>query len=199
MSSEHLHPPDRRTFLASSGKGLGMGWLALNLPLLAFVQGCARDAARRGEPFRVLTEAQGATLTALADGILPPEGDFPGAGAAGAAHFVDRMVEGPLAELREPVEGGLEELDREAAASGPGAVGFSRLSAGGREAVLARFAETDLFGLFRFLVLASVFAEPRWGGNHAAGWDLVGLEHAPVHHPPFGFYDAQLATGEGDP
>jgi hypothetical protein len=189
--------PSRRTFLSFSGRALGGGWLALNLPLLASLQGCARDAALRGEPFHVLTADEGATLRALAAAILPPDGDFPGAGEAGAAHFVDRVLEGPLADLVEPVREGVAELDRMAADSGPGAGGFAELSPEAAEGVLGRFSETEAFGLLHFLVVCSIFAEPRWGGNRDAGWALVGLEHAPVHQPPFGFYDAEvMAQGE---
>lgn len=186
--------PDRRAFLSLSGRTLGGGWLALNLPLLAALQGCARDAALRGEPFRILTADEGATLRALAAAILPPEGDFPGAGEAGAAHFVDRILEGPMADLLEPVREGVAELDRMAA--GSGAAGFQGLPTEAVEAVLQGFSETEAFGLLHFLVVCSIFAEPRWGGNRDAGWALVGLEHAPVHQPPFGFYDAQVMAGE---
>lgn len=189
---------NRRAFLSSSGRALGGGWLALNLPLLAALQGCARGAATRGEPFRMLTPHEGTTLRTLASAILPPDGDFPGAGEVGAAHFVDRVLEGPLPDLLEPVREGVAELDRMAVTSGSETGGFAALSPEAAGRVLEEFSETEAFGLLHFLVVCSLFAEPHWGGSRDAGWSLVGLEHAPVHQPPFGFYDAQvMAQGDG--
>lgn len=192
-------PPSRRAFLARSGQTLGGGWLALHLPLLATLQGCAREAARLGEPLRLLTAAEGEELRFLANDILPADGDFPGAGEAGAAHFVDRVLEGPFADLVQPVREGLGELEAMAAAAGPGARSFASLSSGGRQQVLDRFEETPAFGLLHFLVVASALSEPSWGGNRdGVGWALIGMEHAPVHQPPFGWYDARAAEeGEG--
>ena len=41
---------------------------------------------------RFLTEHEHGVVRQLADRLLPPHGDFPGAGAAGAADYVDRLL-----------------------------------------------------------------------------------------------------------
>jgi hypothetical protein len=70
----------RRDFLVTGGGGL----VALGL-----ASACARAARERGEPFRVLGEADARTLEALGDTLLP------GAAAAGIAHYVDHQLASP--------------------------------------------------------------------------------------------------------
>jgi len=43
-------------------------------------------------PLRYLTEHEHDVVRQLADQLLPPHGEFPGAGAAGAADYVDRIL-----------------------------------------------------------------------------------------------------------
>jgi len=172
--------------------------MALHLPALAALQGCARDAALQGEPFRVLTPEEGATFRAFAHEILPPD-EFPGGVDPGAAHFADRVLDSVFPEMREFIQEGLADLDRRAGAAGAGSGGFAALSRDERVRILEEVEETPFFGAAHFLVVSGVFADPSLGGNRdGVGWALIGMEHAPVFQPPFGHYDAQAAAGAGE-
>ena len=72
---------DRRTLLKTAGFGL-VAAVVGGVPQLV----SAAEAQRRAVPFRALTPAQGATLAALGEVLLP------GARAAGVAHFVDDQL-----------------------------------------------------------------------------------------------------------
>jgi hypothetical protein len=90
----------RRDFIATLGAS-GAAWLALQTPLLASLGACARDSATRGESFTFLSAEQGRTLAAVADRIIPAVDGLPGAERAGAVHFIDLALGGPL-EIKDP-------------------------------------------------------------------------------------------------
>ena len=187
-------PPSRREFLSTSANLLGAGWLWMNLPAIAALAGCARDAARVDAPFRVLPPAEGAAMRALASRILPSGDGLPGAEEAGAVWFIDAALEGPFASMKEPLLAGLADLDRRAEASH--GERFAALSPPGQDAIVAGLADGPFFGMARLLTVAGVFADPRYGGNrNGAGPALVGVRHAPSYQPPFGWYDAALLQG----
>lgn len=71
----------RRAFLAGSA--------------LASLFGCA---SLPPSPWRILDPEEAALLKALADRLIPPDPEFPGAGEAGAAVFIDRALAGPWGE-----------------------------------------------------------------------------------------------------
>src|SRR3990172_1227755 len=106
--------PTRREFMSSTAAMFGSGWLWLNLPALASLSACARDAARNGEPFTTLTAAEGNALRALVARIVPSEADVPGAEEAGVAWFADLAVAGPMAGMLPPLREGLADLDTRA-------------------------------------------------------------------------------------
>lgn len=181
--------PSRREFLSSSGRIAGVGWLAMNLPLLSGLAGCARDAAERGEPLRVLTPEEGRTLAALADTILPPD-DLPGAAEAGAVHFVDGALDTLFPDFLPLVRPGLEELDRRAAGANGGEGSFADLPDEDRAAVVREVEPTPFFQVTRMLVVMGMFSDPAHGGNRdGVGWEVLGMVHSPVYEPPFGHYD----------
>jgi gluconate 2-dehydrogenase gamma chain len=183
-------PSTRREFLAASAQLLGGGWAALNLPLLASLAGCARDAAVNGEPFTTLTDAEAATLRAVAARILPSGDGLPGAEEAGAVWFMDRVLGEHLPALLPPVQAGVQELEGRA-----GAGGFASLEPERQDALLKEIEGAPFFGIARTLTLAGVFADPRYGGGREeAGSKLVGIEpHSGAHQAPFGWYDAEYA------
>lgn len=188
--------PDRRMFVSASASALGGGWLWLRLPLIASLSACARDAARSEEPFATLSPGQGRTLRAFAARILPSGDGLPGAEEAGAAWFVDGALGGPFADMAEPVLAGLADLD-ERARSAHG-VPFADATAEQQDGVISEVTETDFFFLGRMLVVMGVFSDPSHGGNRDhAGYSLLGMEHAPVYEPPFGWYDAELRRSGG--
>ena len=77
--------PTRREFVSTSAGLFGSGWLWLNLPAIASLSACARDAARDDAPFRILSVEQGAAMRAFAARIIPSDEELPGAEEAGAA------------------------------------------------------------------------------------------------------------------
>lgn len=120
-----LAPQSRRTFMTVSGRWLSASWLAASLPAIELLSACARDAAERDLPFKLLTAKEGAELDALAALIIPSD-ETPGAREAGAVHFIDLM----LAEEPEEVEkfrGGLLAFQQRVRADHPGAGRFSEL------------------------------------------------------------------------
>lgn len=181
--------PDRREFIVGSARALGGAWVALSLPALASLAACARDAAQRGEPLSLLTPEEGRQLAALADTILPPDDETPGAVDAGAVHFVDRALAGPFQGMSAPIRDGLADLSRR---------GFADLSAARREAAVREMEQTPFFGAARMLIVAGVFSDPAYGGNRdGAGHRILQMEHAGAFQPPFGFYDRAEGTGSG--
>lgn len=173
--------PSRRDFLASSGRALGGGWLALQLPLFGALAACAREDARRGEAFRLLTPEEGRTLEAVAERIVPPVHGV-GGREAGAVHFIDRMLEGPLAAEADFFRQSLAPLVDD---------GFADLDPAERDRYLASIEDGPFFGFARFLVIAGTFSDPRHGGGrNDAMHRIYGLRHVPGWDPPFGYYDA---------
>lgn len=188
--------PSRREFLTTSAAGLGGGWLLLNLPLLASLAGCAREAAERGDPLENLSQEEARALHAFGARVIPSEDGVPGATEAGAAYFVDTVIAGPFAHLADPVRAGLAELDtlaREAHG-----VAFADLPVAEQDEVMGTFAESGLFFPLRLLTVMGVVSDPAYGGNRGhAGWAMLGMEHAGGYQPPFGHYDAEWAADRG--
>ncbi len=138
----------------------------------------------------VFTPDQLRTLTAVADRILPPADDFPGAGAVGTAGFMDRMVARLFPEDEEIFLRGLAALDSRAADLAPGSRTFRGLAPEARDRVLESFEGEEFFVVFRGYTIYACFTLPEYGGNQGeAGWRLIGFEHRNVHDPPFGSYD----------
>lgn len=191
--------PTRRSFLRLSGSaGLG-AWLTLNLAGCREAAESASEAARTGAPPRVLTEAERRALEAFADGVIPPEGDAPGAAGMGAVLFMDHY----LADRPEQLAGAraaLEAVEARAREAHGAATGLADLDAGRREALMAELTEgapEHFFPLWT-LVLYGAFAHPARGGNvDRSGWALLDFDDRHAWSPPFGFYDAQVGAGGG--
>ena len=171
------------------------GGIALQLPLLTMLAGCARDT----EHFARLSPAEARTMRAFAAQILPSEPGFPGAEEAGAVYFVDRAFGEPFfADAVPVVRAGLAQLDARAKAAGE-LNGFASLS-GAEQRVIMRLVEHEpFFAAARTLVLIGTFADPSHGGNRGdVGMRIVGMEHHGPYKAPFGWYDAQtVATRTG--
>ncbi len=72
-------------------------WLA-SVAAIAFT-GCAAPAPP--SPLRFFTPEEAATITAIADRLIPTDDLGPGAGEAGAATFIDRELAGPYGTSRD--------------------------------------------------------------------------------------------------
>ena len=83
--------PDRRDFLVRTGGAAGLAAL-LGTAACRDASREAAEAAPTGAPPTVLTQDEVRTLEAVADRILPPDGDAPGAKDLGAVVFIDRFV-----------------------------------------------------------------------------------------------------------
>jgi hypothetical protein len=190
-----IAPSTRRAFLADAGRAATVAWLALQLPWLGSLEGCARDTPPMDGPYTGLTPEETATMDALAALILPPSGSEPGAVELGAVRFVDRALHEPFFAPSVPmVRAGLADLDARARAFGA-ARGFASLTAGGQAAVLRDVERGDFFKAARTLVLIGAFADPSHGGNRdGAGWAMMGIDHRPSYTAPFGYYDAAAAS-----
>jgi gluconate 2-dehydrogenase gamma chain len=190
VDNKRLTDEGRRGFLLGSGAVLGASWLAVNLPLVAKAAEAAHEARAAGEAFANLTPGQGADLAAIAARIVPSD-ETPGATEAGAVWFIDKALEGFLAEDAASLTGGLAALNAFVLAE-TGREGFALLDEARQDEVLRAREETPFFDLVRFLTLAGLFTMPSYGGNRDhVGWKLVGFEHRHAWTPPFGFYDGQ--------
>ena len=82
--------------------------------------------------------------TALADAIVPPDDEFPGAGQAGFVTYIDRQLKGPLARFSPFYQLGLLALDETARRlTGKG---FLELSDGERTALLKTCEDCEAEG-----------------------------------------------------
>ena len=190
-------PSSRRDFLATTGAiTIGAG-LTLYLEACRDAAASAAEAMKNGDGPRVLTEVERATLEAVSDRIIPPDGANPGAAGMGAVVFMDHY-----AAAHEDVHQGLvaavAELDRRAKGLRPGAAGFRALDQPTSEQLFAGLANEapPLFGLLQLMVVCGAFAAPARGGNRdKAGWALIGYDDQHSWQPPFGYYDEQAAKG----
>lgn len=188
--------PNRREFVTSTGALFGGGLLWLSMPALATLSGCARDAARRGDPFTHFTPEQGRTMRAFTERIIPGAEGLPGAGDAGAAWFIDRALTGPMQEAAGLVAEGLADLDVRADAAHGRA--FADLEPEQQDEVLRAIEDTPFFDAARFFTILGTFSHPDYGGNRDhAGFRLLQIEHQPAYQPPFGYYDEQFVRETG--
>ena len=185
----------RRRFLVESGGAASLGWLALQVPWITALAGCARTDARRDAPFTNLTPTEARTMRAFASQILPSD-DGPGAEEAGAVHFIDRALDVPFfAEIAPIIHAGLAELDFRAGAF-DATGGFASLSGVQQIAIMKRIERDRFFTEARTLVLIGTFADPSHGGNIGrVGWTMIGKEDRSMYTAPFGWYDGQAANG----
>jgi len=176
----------RRTFVA----GAGAAWVAVQLPWLAALAGCAHDDARRDAPFTHLTPVEARTLRAFAARVLPAVDGVPGADEAGAAHFVDRALGTSLfADELALLRAGLAAL---------AARDFAALPEARQDALLREVECEPYFDAARALVVVGTLADPAYGGNRdGAGWRLVGIERRARYDAPFGWYDANADVPAG--
>jgi gluconate 2-dehydrogenase gamma chain len=135
------------------------------------------------EALESLTALEADTLQAVVARLIPADENGPGAAEAGAAHYIDRALSGPLRGSRDAYAAGLAALDAYAI-SIKGAT-FVKLSADQQDAILTDL-ETNaasgftpdaatFFNLVRTHTIQGTFCDPYYGGNaNFVGWDLIG-------------------------
>jgi gluconate 2-dehydrogenase subunit 3-like protein len=131
------------------------------------------------------TPQEEAALRAAVDRILPAD-DVAGAWEAGAGVYLERQLDGPLADRRDDVRRGLQGLDAEAAARGGAA--FAALAAGEQDGILrdleAGTVRTEwsvppalFFDLLVRTTAEGFYADPAQGGNRGrVSWTMTGFE-----------------------
>jgi gluconate 2-dehydrogenase gamma chain len=148
---------------------------------------CARPDSR----WRVLTEAEAATLAAACDQIVPPDED-PGASAAGVVTFVDRQLATRRKKDLPLWRDGIRGLD--ATARRRHGRPFAELPFEAQTAVLrdvekgaveaADWAGVEpggFFGRLRSYTMMGFYGDPRHGGNKdRVSWKMLGLPDPPI-------------------
>jgi len=134
------------------------------------------------EALETLTAAEADLLEAVVARLIPSDEHGPGAAEARAAHYIDRALAGPLADLRQTYAAGLAAVDAYAqtAMGAP----FARLSPGDQDVVLSDMERNtatgfvpdaaSFFNLVRTHTIQGTFCDPYYGGNASfVGWDLI--------------------------
>jgi gluconate 2-dehydrogenase gamma chain len=135
------------------------------------------------EALESLTASEADTLQAIVARLIPADENGPGAAEAGAAHYIDRALGGPLRGFREAYAAGLAALDAHALAA-KGAT-FVKLPADQQDAILTDLEKNaasgfapdaaTFFNLVRTHTIQGTFCDPYHGGNASfIGWDLIG-------------------------
>ncbi len=138
-------------------------------------------------PWRTLTIQEAEIAAAMCDRIVPPD-ELPGAGAAGAADFLDRQLSGHLKKFRESYRRGLAAINESACLlfSQP----FTKLSADQQDQVLKavekgkapgeiwkKEPQQAFFSMMVSHTMQSYYGDPRHGGNRdSAGWRSIGYD-----------------------
>jgi gluconate 2-dehydrogenase gamma chain len=134
------------------------------------------------EALESLTALEADTLQAVVARLIPADENGPGAAEAGAAHYIDRALGGPLRGSRDAYAAGLAALDAYAL-SAKGAT-FVKLSADQQDAILTDLEKNaasgfspdaaTFFNLVRTHTIQGTFCDPYYGGNaNFIGWDLI--------------------------
>ena len=189
----------RRQFLKSSGALAGVSMLRLSGASLLAITQAACGARDNEAEFKLLGEAEGADIAAIAARIIPTT-ETPGATEAGVVWFFDQALAESMAGMLEPVRRGLGELNATVAAESATATRFAELAQDVQDRLLREIESSEFFWTMRNLTVFGFFAMQRYGGNRDhVGWDLIGFDghHGPWEYP-FGHYDAELARGGAD-
>ena len=166
MSHLKVNSLRRRRFLRIAGTATACGALA--------------SCGRENTPWRFLTAAEGRTLEAICEQIIPTD-QTPGAAWAGVVNFVDRQLMGPYRRQQAAYRNGLMEIDR--ASVGKLGKEFASVDARQQTAVL----ESLEGGAKRFFdtviahTMQGYYGDPRHGGNRdAVSWRMLGVAVIPI-------------------
>jgi len=186
MNSEDQKAPSRRDLFRQAGAASAAAAMA-SAPLASTTAVAQPHAASTPtsqlEALEILTALEADTLEAIVARLIPVDENGPGAAEAGAAHYIDRALSGPLRNFRDAYATGLAAVDAYALSS-KGAV-FAKLAANAQDAVLTDMEKNaatgfspdaaTFFNLVRAHTIQGTFCDPYYGGNRDfVGWDLIG-------------------------
>jgi len=135
---------------------------------------CSQSGAR----YRVLSEHEAETVKAVCNQIIPPD-DFPGAGDAGGADFVDRQLAGHYEWCQDAYRNGLIELDNDCREKFQQE--FVELTFEQQHEILEAREDTRFFRMMLAHTMQGFYGDPRHGGNHdAVSWEMLGVNSPPV-------------------
>lgn len=127
----------------------------------------------------------------MAAQIIPTD-DTPGADEAHVIYFIDRALATFDHEQQPAYVRGLAELRNKVAAMFPGKDSLAALPNEQQIELLTAIESTAFFERVRVHTVMGFLSDPSYGGNfNQVGWKLIGMENAPVHNRPFGYYDAE--------
>ena len=168
LALDHLriHSLRRRKFLRIAGTATACGALV--------------SCGGQSTPWRFLTAAEGRTLAAICEQIIPTD-QTPGATWAGVVNFIDRQLMGPYRRQQGAYRSGLIAID--AAAAAKFGKSFVDLDAPQQRALL----ESLTGGAKRFFstviahTMQGYYGDPRHGGNRdAVSWRMLGVPVIPI-------------------
>jgi len=200
---EHMKPEiksavrafTRRDFIHQSSAGIGIGWLAVSLPVILSTANLACKAESQGDIFLVLSDAEASLTDALASMIIPTD-ETAGAHEAGVVYFVDRSLDSFASPFKALIRSGLSDVESSIQAIRAGAV-FEQLTESEKESIMGTVENTEFFKQFYFLTMAGMLSHPNHGGNRdKIGWKMIGFDDRHAWQYPFGYYDAAQNTEE---
>ena len=155
----------RRRFLRIAGTATACGALV--------------SCGRENTPWRFLTAAEGRTLEAICEQIIPTD-QTPGAAWAGVVNFIDRQLMGPYRRQQAAYRSGLMEIDR--ASVGKFGKDFAALDAPQQTALLQSLtAARSVSSTVIAHTMQGYYGDPRHGGNRdAVSWRMLGVPVIPI-------------------
>ena len=170
-------------------------WILASVCWAEILRSKAASAATAPDQLSYFDAASAEEIKAIAGQIIP-DNETPGANAAGVIWFIDRSLAGYDQDKQELYKRGLAETQAKRAEMFPGSTSIARLGAGQQIELLKAIETTEFFQQVRYHTILGFFGHPKYGGNrNMVGWKLVGMEHSMVYKPPFGYYDAEAASG----
>jgi gluconate 2-dehydrogenase gamma chain len=156
----------RRRFLRIAGTATACGALV--------------SCGRPGTPWRCLTAAEGRTLEAICEQIIPTD-ETPRAAWAGVVNFIDRQLKGPYRRQLTAYRSGLMEIDQ--ASAGKFGQSFADLDAQQQTALLQSLEGSGkrFFSTVIAHTMQGYYGDPRHGGNRdAVSWRMLGVPVIPI-------------------
>jgi gluconate 2-dehydrogenase gamma chain len=160
------HSVRRRGFLRIAGTATACGALV----------SCGRESTG----WRFLTAAEGRTLDAICEQIVPTD-QTPGAAWAGVVNYIDRQLMGPYRRQQAAYRAGLAAIDEAAAAKS--GKRFVELDAPQQTAVLESLTgpAKRFFSTLIAHTMQGYYGDPRHGGNRdAVSWRMLGVPVVPI-------------------
>ena len=168
LALDHLkfHSLRRRGFLRIAGTATACGALV----------SCGREST----PWRFLTAAEGRTLAAICEQIIPTD-QTPGAAWAGVVNFIDRQLMGPYRRQQAAYRTGLREIDQAAVAKF--GKDFASLDAQQQTGLIQSLTggSKRFFSTVIAHTMQGYYGDPRHGGNRdAVSWRMLGVPVIPI-------------------